>query len=392
VLIVSGACGKKGPPLPPLVKIPAAPADVTAVRRGSEVTVQFTVPTTNTDGTRPANVARVDVYAYTGLNDVPEKDLLKRATKIGSVGVKAPRDPDVTVEPDESDETEPLEGAGLDQGAVARVDESLAQTTTAAAPSPIVDGNGSSGEVAGPLLGPLPTPQVREYVAVGIAKRGRRGPLSKPVGIPLVPPPSPPSDAHVMYDENAATIAWSAPRTGPATDTQPGVLASRAVGMPGAPHLAYVVYDKETRLTRSPVSQPKFQDDHIVWGNERCYVVRTVATYGDVSIESDGTPPACVTFVDTFPPAAPKSLHAVAGEGSISLIWEPNNEKDLAGYLVLRGPASSDTLEPVTPKPIQEATYKDDVPAGRRYVYAVRAVDKAGNMSELSNRVEETAR
>jgi len=32
-----------------------------------------------------------------------------------------------------------------------------------------------------------------------------------------------------------------------------------------------------------------------------------------------------------FPPAAPARLVAVADEGGISLIWEPNGEPDVAG-------------------------------------------------------------
>ena len=51
------ACGKKGPPLPPLVKLPVAPENLVAERRGNIVDLQFTVPGTNTDGTRPANVS-----------------------------------------------------------------------------------------------------------------------------------------------------------------------------------------------------------------------------------------------------------------------------------------------------------------------------------------------
>ena len=47
--------------------------------------------------------------------------------------------------------------------------------------------------------------------------------------------------------------------------------------------------------------------------------------------------PACVTPADTFPPAPPKQLAAIAGAGVINLIWEPNSEADLAGYIVLRG-------------------------------------------------------
>jgi hypothetical protein len=130
----------------------------------------------------------------------------------------------------------------------------------------------------------------------------------------------------------------------------------------------------------------------VSWGVERCYIVRTVEVVGDVPIESDAPPAACAKLVDTFPPAPPKELHAVAGEGSINLIWEPNTEKDVAGYLVLRGVSPGEHFEALTPKPIPEARYTDDVKPGIRYVYAVQAVDRVGNVSEMSNRVEETAR
>ena len=109
------------------------------------------------------------------------------------------------------------------------------------------------------------------------------------------------------------------------------------------------------------------------------------------SIESAAPPDACQTFVDRFPPAAPKGLQAVPGEGSISLIWEPNGEKDLAGYVVLRAVGESE-LQPITPEPLTATTFRDGVQAGTRYTYAVKAVDKAGNASPISNRVEEIAR
>jgi hypothetical protein len=44
----------------------------------------------------------------------------------------------------------------------------------------------------------------------------------------------------------------------------------------------------------------------------------------------------------------------------------------------------------VTPAPIQVTTLRDPVPPGVRYVYAVEAVDKAGNTSMPSSRSEET--
>ena len=77
------------------------------------------------------------------------------------------------------------------------------------------------------------------------------------------------------------------------------------------------------------------------------------------------------------------------------LIWEASTEPDLAGYLVLRGEAPGETLQPLTPEVIQETTYRDTaVTAGVSYVYAVVAVDTATspNTSAPSNRVQETPR
>jgi fibronectin type 3 domain-containing protein len=119
--------------------------------------------------------------------------------------------------------------------------------------------------------------------------------------------------------------------------------------------------------------------------------VSTVEIVGDLTIESEARPAPCKKLVDTFPPAVPKGLTAVPNQRAISLIWEPNTEKDLGGYILLRGTAA-DTLEPILSAPIQETSYTDTVPAGARYFYAVKAVDKAGNASAPSTPEEATAR
>ena len=122
-------------------------------------------------------------------------------------------------------------------------------------------------------------------------------------------------------------------------------------------------------------------------------MVRTVALVQNVRVESDPSGPACVLPRDTFPPAAPKGLSAVSAPGVMNLIWDASPEADLAGYLVLRGEAPGDTLRPLTPEPIRETTFKDTtVVAGARYVYALVAVDRSGNQSAPSDRLEETAR
>ncbi|MEZ5289340.1 MAG: hypothetical protein R2712_31980, partial [Vicinamibacterales bacterium] len=131
------------------------------------------------------------------------------------------------------------------------------------------------------------------------------------------------------------------------------------------------------------------------FGERRCFVVRAVDTIAGQAVLGAASEPGCVTPTDTFPPAPPRQLAAIAGIGVINLIWEPNTEADLAGYLVLRGAAPGDTLQAITPAPIRETTYRDQaVEPGVRYIYAVVAVDNATppNLSGQSNRVEETSR
>ena len=147
-----------------------------------------------------------------------------------------------------------------------------------------------------------------------------------------------------------------------------------------------------TLLTKVPTAEPTFSDARIVWGEKRCYAVRAVETVEDSSVEGTESPAKCVPLTDKFPPKAPEGLQAVPSDGAINLIWDANRERDVRGYIVLRGIAPTDTLEPVTPEPIRETSFKDAVKPGVRFVFAVRAVDAAGNMSPPSARVEETAR
>jgi hypothetical protein len=251
-----------------------------------------------------------------------------------------------------------------------------------------------------PLLGPPPNTLTRIYAAVGTSSRGRKGPLSKRIVVPLVPPPPAPLAAKMTYDESSVTVTWSAivdsEATPPPDENGTDVLPSRDIGA-SRPAIAYNVYDVSNpnlaqKLTKTPLTEPKYIDSRIEWGQERCYTVRTAETVGSFGVESDAPPAVCKTLVDTFPPSAPKGAAGIASEGSITLIWEPNPEKDLDGYIVLRAAAPSEDLQPVTPAPIRETSFKDNVQSGVQYTYVVKAVDGAGNASAPSARIVETAR
>jgi hypothetical protein len=247
----------------------------------------------------------------------------------------------------------------------------------------------------GPLLGPPGGMPVRTYAAFGTSTRGRKGPFSKRVIVPLVLPPPPPSAATVAYDEAAITLTW--PPAGAAPAGAGDLLPSRPIGAAARPAITYNVYDTSNpdaplKLTAAPLDVATYSDSRVVWGEKRCYTIVAAEKVEGATIESDPSPAACKTLVDRFPPAAPKDLRAISGEGVINLIWEPNAEKDLAGYIVLRGVEPAETLRPITETPVVEPSFRDTVQPGITYVYAVRAVDKAGNSSAPSPRVVETAR
>jgi hypothetical protein len=240
-------------------------------------------------------------------------------------------------------------------------------------------------------------------------------PAAQPAAAPAPQQPSataaqaPAGEGHAAAAQNPDAAA----ATGTADET-PKTLPARTLSPYPTTVYAYAVYEMPpsgftppilqpgfvppypVQLTMPPVTTLKWSDARFEVGVERCYALRTVATTGTVIVESALSPPACVKTRDVFAPAAPKNLAAVASEGAVNLIWEANTEADLAGYIVLRGPAvEGGKLVPITPAPIKETTFRDTkVRAGVRYAYVVIAVDAATpqNVSAQSNRVEETAR
>ena len=148
-------------------------------------------------------------------------------------------------------------------------------------------------------------------------------------------------------------------------------------------------------LSQTPLAAPAYTDQQVEYGVERCFAVRTLDVVAGFEVRSRLSPVTCVTFVDTFPPAAPQALTAVGSQGEVSLLWRPNGEADLAGHLVLRGLPGDETLHPLMDAPLTGNTYRDTTAEpGVRHAYAVRAVDTAAtpNLSEPSDRVEAAAR
>jgi hypothetical protein len=413
-------CGKKGAPLPPFVRIPAGVEMITASRLGNDVYVTLTVPTTNIDKSLPIDISRIEVFGYTGR----VAPTAARWAELGTVVASIP-----VVPPSVGADDRPLPQVPTGEGAIA------------GAPVTIVDPLTAEDFVQGPLppvdprvaaLPPLADPVVpavlkRFYLAVGFSQRGRPGPPGAQAELVLTSLPDPPADLRVAYGPTSITLTWEPsggllgflmdrplpPEPLPYDTILPVAAAGTAVtdaSVPPGP-TTYNVYRQLApdpfalplpasppwnapplaAVNPAPLTMPSLTDT-VDDGRARCYIVR--AQRGTVM--SDASMPLCVTPVDVFPPAAPAGLAAVPSEGGISLIWEPNAELDLDGYLVLRREAGDATLRQLTERPVAESRYRDtDVKAGTRYIYSIAAVDRRlplPNVSALSAPVEETAR
>jgi hypothetical protein len=236
----------------------------------------------------------------------------------------------------------------------------------------------------------------RLYSVQAVAANGRRGPASARVSVPLLASPGRPRAGTTSFDQSSVTVTWQPPVA--TSDEAPGVAYNIYPYAPPAAVGSGAAANPVTAplpINPKPLDVTTYTHAEAVPEKEQCFVVRSVGTIGSATIEGDPSDPICVTPSDTFPPAAPTGLAAVSGAGVINLIWDANKDADLAGYVVLRGEAPGDTLQPLTPQPIRETRYVDRaVQAGVTYVYAVVAVDTAPapNRSALSNKVQETAR
>jgi chitodextrinase len=93
---------------------------------------------------------------------------------------------------------------------------------------------------------------------------------------------------------------------------------------------------------------------------------------------------SCSGVPDTDPPAAPASLNATAGPGSVSLDWPDNTEPDLAGYSIYRS-TTSGSGHALVAEEVSASQYTDTgLSGGTTYFYVVTASDGSGNESTFS--------
>jgi hypothetical protein len=245
---------------------------------------------------------------------------------------------------------------------------------------------------------------VYEYALVLRTNLRKRGTLSNIVVLEPVPPPPAPLDVLLDPQESGIVLTWTAPELPApampepveADPTEKDAADAGAWGeddapaAPQAPQLAFNVYraidDRAYApepLNDNPVRDAKWADADIGVGVTYRYVIRSVLDADGIQVLSAATEEVSFPYEDIFPPAAPTGLRLIPqGSERVNLIWNPNTERDLAGYGVYRRDDGADWVR-LDAGAVRSAGFVDRrLAPGRTHEYAVTAFDGASPVNE----------
>ena len=222
----------------------------------------------------------------------------------------------------------------------------------------------------GPVTGQVPAQMwIGKTVVLAVSATGPKGKMSawsNPWTLAVIQPLAQPSTPKPLNVEGGVELTWTG--TGP----RYRIFRAEAGGQP-------------QQLADSDV--PRYLDGTTSFGTRYRYLVQAIAAENQWSVLSE---PAEITPIDTFPPAVPEGLLAVPAPQTIELTWTRNTETDFRGYNLFRS-VDNGPFEKYSSL-VEAPTFSDSkIEAGKKYRYAVSAVDLTGNESARSAPVEATA-
>lgn len=334
LVFVATGCGRKGPPVAPERRLPAAPAGMSATVESDSIVVSWTVPRTRVDGT--------------AFRDLALTKLFRRAEAAGARAKSA------MVSRGEVVGWEPLAAIKPDAPAPAVMTGNTVRW---------VDRRG------------LVVDQRYIYVATVIDSTGRSSAPSERLAVLFLAAPRPPEALAAAAGDREVRLAWKPP-TG-LVDGSPlrgdiGYVVLRAAGADGA--LQPVKTEPLTGIT--------YVDTGLENETTYRYVVRAVRKEGEAAAYGEPSMVATATPVDRTPPEAPANLLAIPSETAVRLTWTASASTDVATYAIYRASGTGAFVR-IGTTPAANIVYTDrDVKRGERYRYAVTALDRARTPNE----------
>ncbi len=322
--VLPAACGKKGPPSPPLRVVPDKAGGLEVRQVGDRVILMFDRPAARSDGSPLDPATRLDIHL--------------------AAGVTAQIEAEAIVENPAASWSIPLsEWDAYDRAGRLRVPIGVGSVARA-----LGLGTGS-GALVGRRIG---------FVVEAAESPRRRSAPSGIAAVTVCAPPDPPAGVGTEVIPEGTRLTWT-----PQAEGRVAVYRRD----PGAPRPGAAAGE-------APASAGTFLDTAPPAGAEVEYRLGSERRAGCESALSD---PVIATWIDRFAPATPDGLVAVEEEGAIRLFWRPGRDPDLAGYLVYRA-RGEEPFERMTPAPITVTTWTDaDAQPGTAYTYVVTTVDGA---------------
>jgi hypothetical protein len=339
--IVLVSCGKKGPLLPPVPRVPHPVENLQVKQIGQDIHLTWNNPDSFQTGEPLTGKAEVELWAFSQEKMDYQKEPVRPRTfrrKAGRIAsLQAETDPD----------------AGNGEEAIKLPDNYHFTPAEENAYS-------------------------RVYIfSLRIRERNRMSPFSHLVSfaprILSLPPSKPLAEIH----EEEIKISWTAPsanfdRSKPPKFKGYDLFRREKEGNP-------------VKLNDDMLTETEYKDRDFVFGNTYFFSVRAVLTAEKPGYESLSSEELELEVKDTFPPAAPTGLMAVPGSELIALRWDAPDNEDLSGYKVWRRSGIEKEYILLTQAPIPESSFTDRaVKNNIRYFYAVTAVDESGNESPKS--------
>ena len=333
------ACGKKGPPVAPELRVPADPAGLRGAVDEQSIVVSWTGPGTRVDGSRLRSIARYTLYRREEADGGAPKAAMLSSGRV----------------------------VGYDELAVIRTDRPAPASVQGTAVT-WVDRHALS-------IG-------RRYVYVVTAEDtlGRTSGPSERLVVPYLAAPKAPLGLRAAPGDRRVSLTWQPPTELMDGSPAPGdlrYLVLRGAGAEGA--LA--------PITSQPVAGTSFTDEGVDNDTDYRYAVRALRVEPAVTATGEISAAVVAAAADTTPPAAPADLLAVPSAGAVRLAWNPSTSPDVALYAVYRAGETGDFMRIATTMAMATVYLDRDVRPGAAYRYAVTALDNAlrSNESPRSN-------
>ncbi|MFI5326491.1 MAG: fibronectin type III domain-containing protein [Candidatus Rokuibacteriota bacterium] len=328
------ACGKKGPPVAPELRVPVGPSGLHGAVDEQSVVVGWTAPGTRVDGTRLRAIALYKLYRREEANGGEPKSAMLSSGRV----------------------------VGYDEIATVRPDTP--------APATVQGSSVTWVDRRALTVG-------RRYVYVVTAEDalGRSSGPSERLVIPYLAAPKAPRALSAAPGDRRIRLTWQPP-------------AEMVDGSPAPGDLRYVVLRGAgaegglSAITPNPVDGTAFTDEGVDNDTDYRYAVRAVRVDPAVTATGETSAPVIVAAADTTPPAAPANLLAVPSPGAVRLAWNASGSPDVALYAIYRAGETGDFMRIATTMAVATVYLDRDVRPGATYRYAVTAFDRARRPNE----------